>query len=134
MGSHMKKTIFEEQTANALKKWQKAAKDRRRLRKAAGGELDIASTLSSPTATPSRGSSPLPLLHKYKFNSSNNIDEDIEIPMDSPPHAYHFETDLSDIGDHSPPLASSDDQGSTRPMSPIRNYVNRGDDFTFASP
>ncbi|EEF40728.1 hypothetical protein RCOM_0875560 [Ricinus communis] len=35
MGSHMKKTIFEEQTATALKKWRKAAKERNRQRKPA---------------------------------------------------------------------------------------------------
>ncbi|KAG6767120.1 hypothetical protein POTOM_028299 [Populus tomentosa] len=32
MGSHMKKAIFEEQTSKAIKKWQKSAKERRRLK------------------------------------------------------------------------------------------------------
>nr|GEY39648.1 MLO protein homolog 1-like [Tanacetum cinerariifolium] len=32
MGSHMKKSIFEEQTAKALKKWRKAAMERKKLR------------------------------------------------------------------------------------------------------
>lgn len=125
----MKKAIFEEQTANALRKWQKAAKERRRLKKA-GGE-DIPSGISSVASTPSRGSSPLPLLHKYKFKTNNNTDLE-----SSPQHNYHFETELSDVGDP-PSLVSSDDQGIRRPMSPKTpnpNGKTRGDDFTFASP
>lgn len=34
MGSHMKRSIFEEQIANALKRWKKNARERNKLRKA----------------------------------------------------------------------------------------------------
>ncbi|OAY73983.1 MLO protein, partial [Ananas comosus] len=69
MGSHMKKAIFEEQTAKALKKWQQAAKEKKRLRDAG---LDTASFgYISGENTPSRGSSPAHLLHKYKKGSTD---------------------------------------------------------------
>ncbi|KAL2346160.1 hypothetical protein Fmac_000160 [Flemingia macrophylla] len=84
MGSHMKKAIFEEQTAKALKKWQKAAKDKRKLRKA-GIEM------ASGETTPSQGTSPLHLLHKSKPAS--------HIEMDSvlySPRSYQSDTELSE--------------------------------------
>nr|CAD1835275.1 unnamed protein product [Ananas comosus var. bracteatus] len=69
MGSHMKKAIFEEQTAKALKKWQQAAKEKKKLRDAG---LDTASFgYMSGENTPSRGSSPVHLLHKYKKGSTD---------------------------------------------------------------
>nr|KYP64878.1 MLO protein isogeny 1 [Cajanus cajan] len=85
MGSHMKKAIFEEQTAKALKKWQKTAKDKRKLRKAG---IEIA----SGETTPSHGTSPLHLLHKSKPSHSH-------IEMDSvlySPRSYQSDTDLSE--------------------------------------
>ncbi|XP_031262657.1 MLO protein homolog 1-like [Pistacia vera] len=54
MGSHMKKAIFEEQTAMALKKWQKAARERKKLTKATG--IDIPSSfIREENNTPSHG-------------------------------------------------------------------------------
>ncbi|RWR84583.1 MLO protein 1-like protein [Cinnamomum micranthum f. kanehirae] len=76
MGSHMKKAIFEEQTAKALKKWQKVAKERSKQRKEGG---EIASGNMSGEVTPSQGSSPIHLLHKYKSHSA-----DIESVPNSP--------------------------------------------------
>lgn len=90
MGSHMKKSIFEEQTAKALKKWQKAAKERKRLRNKAAAGADKCSIKSihghgspSPSSsgflsgenTPSQGASPIHLLHNYKYRSNQ---QDIE--------------------------------------------------------
>ncbi|XP_066384211.1 protein MLO-like [Miscanthus floridulus] len=73
MGSHMKKTIFEEQTAKAVMKWRKTAKDKVRQREAGGyldGLMSADTTPSHSRATsPSRGNSPVHLLHKYKGRS-----------------------------------------------------------------
>ncbi|KAK7310666.1 hypothetical protein RJT34_08302 [Clitoria ternatea] len=89
MGSHMKKAIFEEQTAKALKKWQKAAKEKRKLRKAG---VDVPSGIMSGETTPSQGSSPIHLLHKYK-PSHHHVDTDT---VPSSPRSYQSDTDLSD--------------------------------------
>ncbi|KAK3150361.1 hypothetical protein QOZ80_3AG0232250 [Eleusine coracana subsp. coracana] len=69
MGTHMKKTIFEEQTANALMKWRNAAKEKSKHREAGyGGYM-------SGNTTPSRGmspdSSPVHLLNKATGRSDD---------------------------------------------------------------
>lgn len=73
MGSHMKKTIFEEQTAKAVMKWRKNAKEKVRQREAGGftdGLMSADTTPSHSRATsPSRGNSPVHLLHKYRGRS-----------------------------------------------------------------
>ncbi|XP_072963329.1 MLO protein homolog 1-like isoform X1 [Typha angustifolia] len=88
MGSHMKKAIFEEQTAKALMKWQQAAKEKKRLR-----DAGISFTLGykSGETTPSRGTSPMHLLHKYK---SNSVDPESTL---SSPKSYRGDTDFPDI-------------------------------------
>ncbi|KAI8031766.1 hypothetical protein LOK49_LG01G03367 [Camellia lanceoleosa] len=92
MGSHMKKAIFEEQTAKALKKWQKAARDRKKLRKKEGGTPDNSvSGLISGENTPSRGSSPIYLLHKHKVSSSAG--PELESVPNSP-RSYQSDLDL----------------------------------------
>ncbi|KAL9312481.1 hypothetical protein ACSQ67_017933 [Phaseolus vulgaris] len=87
MGSHMKQAIFEEQTAKALKKWQKVAKDKRKLRKAG---VDVPSGTMSGEATPSQGTSPIHLLHKYKPSQT-----DTDVVLYSP-RSYQSDTDFSD--------------------------------------
>ncbi|XP_031104010.1 MLO protein homolog 1-like [Ipomoea triloba] len=63
MGSHMKTAIFEEQTAKAVKKWQKEAKQRQKKRSSP--------TSPSPQNTStSRDSSPSYLLHNLNNSSS----------------------------------------------------------------
>ncbi|KAM4118648.1 hypothetical protein ACB094_02G218700 [Castanea mollissima] len=105
MGSHMKKAIFEEQTAKAIEKWQKAARERKKLRKA--GVTDVSSSgFMSGENTPSHKSSPIHLLHKYKINS-NDIGS-----VPSSPKAYHSETELSKI--EGPARPSSSDDRETR--------------------
>lgn len=104
MGSHMKKSIFEEQTAKALKKWQKAAKERRRSRNKAAAGADKCSIMSihghgspSPPSsgflsgenTPSQGASPIHLLHHYKCRSNR---QDIESVR-----SYQSDNELSEI-------------------------------------
>jgi len=88
MGSHMKQAIFEEQTAKALKKWQKVAKDKRKLRKAG---VDVPSGTTSGEATPSQGTSPIHLLHKYKPSHQTDTDSVLYSPR-----SYQSDTDLSD--------------------------------------
>ncbi|KAF8780142.1 hypothetical protein HU200_001803 [Digitaria exilis] len=73
MGSHMKKTIFEEQTAKAVMKWRKAAKAKVKQREAGiDGLMSVDTTPSHSRATsPSRGNSPVHLLHKYRARSED---------------------------------------------------------------
>ncbi|XP_050378122.1 MLO protein homolog 1-like isoform X2 [Argentina anserina] len=94
MGSHMKTAIFEEQTAKALKNWQKAAKNRKKLRNK-GGDTSVNSFMS-PENTPSRGSSPMHLLHNQKHRSNQS---DLESVLNSPTSAvsYQSDTDLSEM-------------------------------------
>lgn len=65
MGSHMKKSIFEEQTSKALKNWHKSAKDNQKKLKKVGAAQSTGYG-GSENSTPSRGSSPLHLLHNQK--------------------------------------------------------------------
>ncbi|KAL1820303.1 hypothetical protein ACET3Z_015172 [Daucus carota] len=121
MGSHMKKAIFEEQTAAALKKWQKKAKENRKLRIATERDGNL-SGFSSVASTPSRASSPLPLLHKYRTG-------DIESTLTSPRYMnYHTQTKLSsDVGGSPPSNVSSDYEAK-------HNVRGGGSAFTFQSP
>ncbi|GJW20634.1 MLO protein homolog 1-like protein, partial [Tanacetum coccineum] len=93
MGSHMKKSIFEEQTSKALKKWRKAAMERKKLRGKGGGTENSVSGIMSPGNTPSRGSSPVHLLQNYRHRSST-AESEIDIPPS--PKAYTSETEVSD--------------------------------------
>ncbi|KAF6154305.1 hypothetical protein GIB67_026761 [Kingdonia uniflora] len=119
MGSHMKQAIFEEQTAMALKKWQKAAKDRKKLRKAGEG-IDIS---MSGESTPNIGSSPIHLLHKYKSNTG-----DIESILNSP-RSYQSETDFSEP---EPPTPVSHEP--MRHYHPSRDTDVHIHDFSFDKP
>ena len=115
----MKKAIFEEQTAKAIKKWQKAARERKKLRKA--GATDVSSSgFMSGENTPSHNSSPIHLLHKYKINSN-----DIESVLSSPT-AYHSENELSEI--EGPARPSSNDDHETRRVETHHT------DFSFVTP
>ncbi|XP_062100576.1 MLO protein homolog 1-like [Humulus lupulus] len=123
MGSHMKKTIFEEQTAKALTKWHKAAIARKkRVRK---GPMDMMSgsssvgfgdmMMSSGENTPSQGTSPLHLLHShtkhnyYYYNSSQTQDQaQSEVGLVGSPTMMSDDVDLSDI--EKPTLATQIDK------------------------
>uniref|UniRef100_A0A7N0TNM3 MLO-like protein n=1 Tax=Kalanchoe fedtschenkoi TaxID=63787 RepID=A0A7N0TNM3_KALFE len=90
MGSHMKTSIFKEQTAKAIKKWQKAAKNKTKINKASPGDASVSSSIMSRDSIPSQGASPLHLLGRYKMG-------DIESAMTSAA-SYHSDTELSDMG------------------------------------
>lgn len=95
MGSHMKKAIFEEQTAKALKKWHQIAKERNKKRKAGKANSSDPGFLSGGENSPSIASSPIHLLGKYK-NKSDQPDVDIESVMNSP-MSYLSDTEHSEI-------------------------------------
>ncbi|XP_030441622.2 MLO protein homolog 1-like [Syzygium oleosum] len=92
MGSHMKKAIFEEQMAKALKNWHKEAKVRnRQLKKAGlGGDSSSPSSPSSspPSTTGHATSSPLPLLDKHQAGNGESlpISPMTDHPSSSPPN------------------------------------------------
>ncbi|XP_077246343.1 protein MLO-like [Tasmannia lanceolata] len=119
MGSHMKKAIFEEQTANALKKWQKAARERSKLRKAG---VDLPSGIMSGETTPSQGSSPLYLLHKHRA--------DIESIPNSP-RSYLSDNDMSDV--ETPSTSTHNNQEIKIHNQSTRDGDASGD-FSFVKP
>uniref|UniRef100_A0A1D1XEP3 MLO-like protein n=1 Tax=Anthurium amnicola TaxID=1678845 RepID=A0A1D1XEP3_9ARAE len=122
MGSHMKKAIFEEQTAKALDKWQRVAKERRKLRETGA---DSHSGYLSGGETPSQGSSPIHLLHKYKSNST-----DVESVMNSPRYCQS-DNDVSEM--ETPPFTKFQDPESRR-LPPKKNEEYAATcDFTFST-
>lgn len=123
MGSHMKQAIFEEQTAKALKKWQKAAKARNKQRKSSA---DACSTgFMSGENTPSQGASPLHLLHGHKHRSTQS---DLESVLSSPT-TYQSETDLSNSE-----ISIHDGHNSNLQHQSLRNEEPRPLDFSFVKP
>ncbi|KAM7517384.1 hypothetical protein LguiA_006967 [Lonicera macranthoides] len=95
MGSNMKQSIFEEQTAKALKKWRKAARESKKLGNADEGEN-----------TPSRTTSPVYLLHRYRSSTSAVDSQSVGNPSfvyQSDIHAPTPEqTDYPEIKEESP--------------------------------
>ncbi|KAH8509767.1 hypothetical protein H0E87_011497, partial [Populus deltoides] len=92
MGSHMKKGIFEEQTAKALRKWQMAAKLRNKSRKTGGDQAGGSSLgFMSSEMTPSQGASPVHLLHKNR-PSQPDVESVISSAL-----SYTSDTDLSEL-------------------------------------
>lgn len=100
MGSHMKRAIFEEQTATALRKWHKAAKERKKKERTRGGALspDFTVPKSTELGSPGGPSSPLHLLHNYKYRSSNGAEMESSLPA-SPMSSYQSDTEFSEM-DH----------------------------------
>lgn len=93
MGSQMKKSILEEQTAKALKKWHQAAKQRKKQRK----ETDT--SMMSGDSTPTQGFSPLHLLHGHKHRSSAPDSYSNSIPLS--PRSYASDTERETSLPHS---------------------------------
>ncbi|KAI5402622.1 MLO protein homolog 1 [Lathyrus oleraceus] len=128
MGSHMKKGIFEEQTTKALKKWQKSAREKRKLRNA--GSIEIPSM--SGETTPSQGTSPMHLLHKFK-PSSNQTDTDSVLYS---PRSYQSDqTDFSDTEGSTHQMNLNLNQIMAPPLHhPVNNQSNHNIDFSFDKP
>jgi hypothetical protein len=94
MGSHMKPAIFEDHVVHALRRWhQKAKKSSKRNERSESGFSSRTGVRSGET-TPSRGSSPLHLLHKY--NSMGTI-ETSPGRGSSPLHSMHKYNNMGDI-------------------------------------
>ncbi|KAK0604956.1 hypothetical protein LWI29_021309 [Acer saccharum] len=132
MGSHMKKAIFEEQTAKALKNWQKAAKQRKKQRSHGGtdgGNYSSSLMSGENTPSPSQGSSsPLYLLHKFRQNQI-----DLESAVSSPSRSnynYQSETELSEME------MEIETPEHRRQHDNLRRTLetDRADDFSFVKP
>jgi mlo protein len=145
MGSHMKKAIFDEQTANALKRWQKNAK-----RKAKGNgpsnhsssrftsRSGLSSGFQSGQTTPIHGSSQLHLLRRYK-----TMPGDIESP-DVSGRYYHSEYEASDLEidasphyppQHTPPVFitnEKEDTAAAKQQSTSKDVDTNNKEFSFA--
>lgn len=129
MGSRMKKSIFDEQTSKALKKWHMAVKKRKK-----GGKSSIRTLGESVSPSPSTVySSGGHTLHRFKTTGHST-------------RSYIYEErDLSDIeADSLSPTSSTsnliinmnhDDDGVTE-MSEARHgdEISNGDDFSFVKP
>ncbi|XP_021284257.1 MLO protein homolog 1-like [Herrania umbratica] len=127
MGSHMKKSIFEEQTAKALKNWHRAAKKRNK-KKTAGGGADGFSGIASGETTPSQGTSPLHLLHHHGQRSSQ---ADLDSVRNSPvSYSYPSDTDPSDIEGS----AHARQAQETRKLEHQGKPTDHSIDFTFVKP
>ncbi|XP_028549290.1 MLO-like protein 9 isoform X3 [Dendrobium catenatum] len=84
MGSHMKRSIFDEQTNQALKRWHQAV--RKRHKKGSSSRSPTISATSTPLTSPS--SSPIHLLHRYIDTGYSDMmqtryysDKEIESPV-----------------------------------------------------
>jgi len=143
MGSHMKKAIFEEQTANALQRWhQKAKKKTKRHRKSERStpgfksRSALSSGFQSGETTPIHGSSPLHLLRRFKTEG------DIETAEISERY-YHSEYDASDTeidaSTSSPPqhnqpvliTKAQEDTHATKPHTTSKYGGTNSDSFSF---
>ncbi|WOL16835.1 protein MLO [Canna indica] len=121
MGSHMKKAIFEEQTAKALKKWTEAARKRKKLRDAG---VDVASGFISGDSTPGVGSSPVHLLHKFNTRSTDR---------QSAPPSPRSEIDDSEHQMKASTLINLEEFESRRPAKSMDGKMDK-DEFSFDSP
>lgn len=117
----MKKAIFEEQTAKALIRWRQAAKERKKLRDANSDAGHM-----SGENSPSRRSSPIHLLRKYKLNL---VDEE-SVP--SSPRFYHSDNANSEM--EAPPFVNHGYSEPRRSITMGRNPDDSNSDFSFGAP
>ncbi|KAH7664544.1 mlo protein [Dioscorea alata] len=142
MGSHMKKTIFEEQTAKALIKWRQAAKERKKQRNNIASIDTTHSGYLSGENTPSRGSSPIHLLHKYNnnntYNKSSSSTPSSPAPapdVESLPNSPGFYPSDCEIFEMEEPSFASDFEPNRQPSRKSENDVHVSNaEFTFFSP
>ncbi|GLT94543.1 hypothetical protein SLE2022_122790 [Rubroshorea leprosula] len=95
MGSHIKKAVSEEQTANALKKWHNAEKQRKKQRKTKQPDPSPSYSYMSGEKTPTPAASPQHLLQHHKHRSSQGQADMGSVP--NSPISYHSDTKLSEI-------------------------------------
>ncbi|XP_039020089.1 MLO-like protein 6 [Hibiscus syriacus] len=87
MGTNMRPTIFDEKVADALKNWHQTAKEQVKQ----GKNSENTTPFSSRPATPTRGTSPVHLLHRYPERS-------VDSSRTSPSHS-DFENNIWDLAD-----------------------------------
>lgn len=119
MGSHMKKSIFEEQTAKALKKWHQAARQRKKLRKLGVG---TDTSIMSGETTPTQGSSPIHLLHNHKYRS--NTPDSESLPLS--PRSFISDAELSELE-----ASNRGKRETTPPHASQTNGESHNIDFSF---
>ncbi|KAE8686311.1 hypothetical protein F3Y22_tig00111069pilonHSYRG00039 [Hibiscus syriacus] len=83
----MRPTIFDEKVADALKNWHQTAKEQVKQ----GKNSENTTPFSSRPATPTRGTSPVHLLHRYPERS-------VDSSRTSPSHS-DFENNIWDLAD-----------------------------------
>ncbi|ERN17125.1 hypothetical protein AMTR_s00044p00117330 [Amborella trichopoda] len=106
MGSHMKKSIFDEQTAKALKKWRQTAKKKKEKSKTSGSEV-VSPASSAPH-----------LLHRLKTTGHS--------AHGAPSGSYSLEHDGSDLDVDSSPTSFSRDH------HPLDEVHGDAGDFSFS--
>ena len=95
MGSNMRPTVFNDRVATALKHWHHAAKKHAKH----GKNSESHTPLSSRTATPTYGMSPVHLLHNYR--SSTAPDSFHNSPMHPTFENDHWDPEaLNSVHDH----------------------------------
>lgn len=111
MGSHIKMSIFDEQTSKALKKWRDAARKRRKK-----GNSQYS---PSVTPSPSPGQSPMASpasRHLYRYRSMGYAGEGFK--------RSHSDNDISDV-EIEMPIASSGFNRQIAPQEVRLNIVER---------
>ncbi|GAU30156.1 hypothetical protein TSUD_311070 [Trifolium subterraneum] len=126
MGSHWKRGIFEEQTTKALKKWRKTAKEKTKLRNA--GSMEFPSPVSGEN-TPSQGTSPMHLLHKFKPSNQTETDSVLYSPR-----SYQSDTDFSDTEGSTQQLNLKQIMSQPEQHPAGNNQQNHNIDFSFDKP
>lgn len=136
MGSHMKKSIFDEQTSKALKKWHMAVKKKHGGR--AGGKSPTRTLGAGGSPTSSMGSPFHPTaatLHRFKTtgHSGRLYDDhdvsDLEDPSTPPPPTASLITRSEfDLDDHHADMADHVD------LEHSGEETRHEDDFSFVKP
>ncbi|KAG0488482.1 hypothetical protein HPP92_007044 [Vanilla planifolia] len=136
MGSHMKRSIFDEQTNRALKKWHRAVRKRHRK------GTSVSPTIS-PSASPrsSPNSSPLHLLHHFESTGHSNrlqsrylSDQEKENNRHSFSHSVELENEYSAMANMIPSFKHSVVDTMADELHVHIETEQREEEFTFVKP
>lgn len=121
----MKRSVFDEQTAKAIKKWHQVAKNRR-----GGGKSSTHSPFRTPTESRSGSPSASPARPLQRFMTTGHA-----TAMTTLPRRYYSDNELSD-NEHEAPLFSPHHKDSATPaeqrLEVTEDQRNPADDFSFA--
>ncbi|CAA7410681.1 unnamed protein product [Spirodela intermedia] len=125
MGSRMKRSVFDEQTSKAIKKWQQVAKKRR-----GGGKSSTHSPFRTPTESRSGSPSASPARPMQRFMTTGHA-----TAMTTLPRRYYSDNELTD-NEPEAPLFSPRHTDSVAPVEQrlevTEDQRNPTDDFSFA--